>query len=115
MVAALSEFARSSRFAGVRILICDSDPIVRQFHRTHALAQRLSTRIEIRKIQATVDTPDWEFALADGLQLLQCDDRERWLGTYHRNNQVRARKLLDTFERDWPLAAADANLRRLSL
>lgn len=112
---ALSAFARSSRFARVRILIRDSDPIVRQFHRAQALAQRLSTRIEIRKIEATVDTPDWEFAIADGRRVLQCEDRDLWQGSYHRENPARARKLLDVFERDWPLAATDANLRRLSL
>lgn len=112
---ALSKFARSSRFTRVRILIRDSDPLVRQFHRSHALAQRLSSRIEIRKIQATVDTPDWEFAVADGRRVLQCEDRDQWQGSYHPENRVRARKLLDTFERDWPLAATDANLRRLSI
>ncbi len=115
VVEALSQFARSSRFARIRILIRDSDPIVRRFHRTHALAQRLSTRIEIRKIEATVDTPDWEFAVADGRRVLQCDDRDLWLGSYHPDNPVRARKLLDAFERDWPLASTDTNLRHLSL
>ncbi|WP_323844406.1 hypothetical protein [Microbulbifer magnicolonia] len=115
VVEALSSFARSGRCARVRILIRDSDPIVRQFHRAQVLAQRLSTRIEIRKIEATVDTPDWEFAIADGRGVLQCDDRDLWLGSYHPQSQVRARKLLDIFERDWSLATTDANLRRLSL
>ncbi|WKT62168.1 hypothetical protein Q2E61_08215 [Microbulbifer thermotolerans] len=112
---ALSDFARGSRFARVRILIRDSDPIVRQFHRTHALAQRLSSRIQIRKIQATVDTADWEFAVTDGRGVLQCDDRERWSGSYHAQNQVRAHKLQDIFERDWDLATTDPNLRCLQL
>jgi len=115
VVEALSKFARSSRFARVRILIRDSDPIVHRFHRAHALAQRLGTRIEIRKIEATVDTPDWEFAVVDGRSVLQCEDRDQWQGSYHPENPARARKLLEAFERDWPLATTDANLRRLSL
>lgn len=69
-------------------------------------------RIEIRKIQATVDTPDWEFAIADGRLVLQCEDRDQWSGIYLPQSPARARKLLDIFERDWPLATTDANLRR---
>lgn len=113
VVDALSRFARSSRFARVRILIRDSDPIVRRLHRLHALAQRLDSIIEIRRIQATVDTPDWEFAVADGRQLLVRDDRDQWLGSYEADNPVRAGRLLEVFERDWPLGAPDSNLRRL--
>lgn len=113
VVDALSRYARRSRFVQVRILIRDSDPIVRQFHRLHHLAQRLSSAMEIRKVQASVDTPDWEFAVADGRQLIVRDDRDQWLGNFEVDNPVRARKLLDVFEQDWPLAVPDGNLRRL--
>ncbi|SDZ82055.1 hypothetical protein [Microbulbifer marinus] len=112
---ALSAFARGSHFARVRILVRDTTSIIGRFHRIHELAQRLSTRIDIRKVEATVDTPDWEFVIADGQQVLQCEDRDQWLGVFYSANPVRARQLLDLFEQDWPLAATDPNLRRLSL
>ncbi|WP_346836407.1 hypothetical protein [Microbulbifer sp. SAOS-129_SWC] len=112
---ALSDFARSSRVARVRLLVRDTEPMVRRFHRVAALFQRLSSRIELRRIEATVDTPDWEFAIADGRQLVVCDDRRQWCGLFERANPARARQLGDAFEREWPLAAADPNLRRLQL
>ncbi|SHE63324.1 hypothetical protein SAMN04487965_0310 [Microbulbifer donghaiensis] len=111
----LSVFARSSALARVRVLVRDTTPIVGRFHRIQGLAQRLSSRITIRKVQATVDTPDWEFVVADGQQVLQCEDREVWRGVYYTDNPVRARSLLDQFEQDWPLAVTDPDLRRLSL
>ncbi|WP_193164326.1 DUF7931 domain-containing protein [Microbulbifer hainanensis] len=112
---ALSAFVRSSRFARVRLLVRDTDPMLQRFHRTAALIQRLSSRIELRRIQATVDTPDWEFVTADGKQALVCDDRDSWQGIYEADNPVRARKLAEVFELDWPLAAPEPNLRQLTL
>ncbi|MFC4877010.1 hypothetical protein [Microbulbifer halophilus] len=112
---ALSAFARSSRFAVVRILVRDTEPMLRRFHRLRELTQRLSSRIELRRIQATVDTPDWEFAIADGRRVLFCDDRQQWRGVYRPDDPARAAKLGDTFRQDWSLATADPNLRRLQL
>lgn len=112
---ALSGFARSSRFAQVRLLVRDTEPMLRRHHRVGALLQRLSSRIELRLIQATVDTPDWEFVVADRRQSLFCDDRQQWQGCYEADNPVRAHQLTEAFEREWPLAVADPNLRRLQL
>ena len=112
---ALSAFARSSRFARVRLLVRDTDPMLRRFHHTTALVQRLSSRIELRQIEATVDTPDWEFVTADRKQALVCDDRDLWQGTFDADNRVRAGKLAEVFELDWPLAAPEPNLRQLRI
>ena len=110
---ALSAFARSSRNAELRILVRDSDPIVQRFHRVHSLAQRLTSRIQIRRIDATVDTPDWEFVIGDGRLALVREDREQWQGIYAPDDPVRVRKLAEAFERDWSRATEDPALRRL--
>lgn len=115
VVDALSAFCRSSRFANVRVLVRDTEPMQRRFHRVHQLLQRLSSRIELRKIQATLDTPDWEFALGDCRSLLVCEDRDRWRGLFEPESAVRGRKLMAAFEQEWPLAAPVPNLRRLQL
>lgn len=110
---AFSTFARSSRNAELRILVRDTDPIVQRFHRVHGLAQRLSSRIQIRKIHATIETPDWEFVIGDGRIALVREDAEQWQGMYAPDDSVRARKLSEVFERDWQRAAEDPALRRL--
>ena len=115
VVDALSAFCRSSRFANVRVLVRDTEPMQCRFHRVRELLQRLTSRIELRKIQATVDTPDWEFVIGDCRRLLVCEDREQWCGLFEPENTVRGRKLMAAFEQDWPLAAPDPNLRRLRL
>lgn len=112
---ALSAFARSSRFAAVRILVRDTEPMLRRFHRLRELTQRLSSRIELRRIHATVDTPDWEFVVADSRRVLFCDDRQQWRGVYRPDDPARAARLGEAFRQDWPFAATDPNLRRLRL
>ncbi|KUJ84722.1 hypothetical protein AWR36_003470 [Microbulbifer flavimaris] len=113
VVEALSEFARRSRYARVRILIRDSDPMLQRHHRLLTLIQRLTSRIELKKLQPTVDTPDSEFAIADdGISLLR-EDREQWIGVYCPDDRVRTKRLREAFEQDWPLAVRDASLRQL--
>ena len=108
----VSDFARSSRYARVQILIVDSEPLLRRPHRILPLIQRLSSRIELRKIQAAMEPTDWEFAVADNRQALIRSDREKWLGHYHRDNPVRARQLQDVFEQSWLHACPDPELKQ---
>ncbi|WP_237065064.1 hypothetical protein [Microbulbifer guangxiensis] len=113
VVEALSAFARRSRYARIRILIRDSDPISQRHHRLLPLIQRLTSRIELKKLQPTVDTPDTEFVVGDGCISLLKEDRDQWLGVYCPADRVRAQKLLALFEQDWPLAVQEPGLRRL--
>ena len=111
----LSDFARSSRYARVQILITDSEPLLRRPHRILPLIQRLGSRIELRKIQATTEPTDWEFALGDNRQALIRSDREKWQGHYHRDNPPRVRQLQDVFEQSWLHARPDPELKRFLL
>ena len=113
VVEALSAFARRSPYARVRILIRDSDPMLQRHHRLLELIQRLPSRIELKKLQPTVDTPDTEFAVGDDARSLLREDREQWLGVYCPTDRVRCQRLREAFEQDWPLAVRDASLRQL--
>lgn len=111
----LSDFARSSRYARLQILITDSEPLLRRPHRILPLVHRLGSRIELRKIQATTEPVDWEFALGDDQRAMIRADREKWLGHYHRDNPVRTRQLRDVFEQSWLHARPDPELKRFLL
>ncbi|GAA5523602.1 hypothetical protein Maes01_00150 [Microbulbifer aestuariivivens] len=113
VVEAVSQFARRSRNTRVRILIRDSEPMLRQHHRLLPLIQRLASHIELKKLQPTPHTPSNEFVIGDDRLSLLREDREQWLGFYHVDDRVRVRQLRDAFEEDWPLAVRDASLRRL--
>ncbi|MFI2809888.1 hypothetical protein [Microbulbifer sp. JSM ZJ756] len=112
---AISEFARRSRYAQLQILVRDSDRLAREFNRTHNLAQRLSSRIQLRCINATAETPQMEFVLGDTRDVLLREDREQWLGVYAADDRVRARRLAETFQQQWEQASEDPALRRLFL
>ncbi|WOX05671.1 DUF7931 domain-containing protein [Microbulbifer pacificus] len=114
-VQALSDFARSSRYARVQILICDSEPLLRSPHRMLPLIQRLESRIELRKTQPGSEPDNYEFALADDRQLLLRTDGEKWLGQYQDENAVRTRQLREIFERAWLHAQPDPNLKQFFL
>ncbi|WP_295803021.1 hypothetical protein [uncultured Microbulbifer sp.] len=109
----LSEFVRSSRYARLQILIADSEPLLRRPHRLLPLIQRLSTRIELKKLQPAAESKTQEFVLADGIQLLHCEDLEQWRGHHDPENPVRVRQLRDVFEQAWTHARPDPDLRRL--
>ncbi|WP_143735655.1 hypothetical protein [Microbulbifer mangrovi] len=114
-IQALSDFARSSRYARIQILITDTAPLLRHPHRILPLIQRLSSRIELKKIQPTSEPTDWEFALADRDHVLQKTDLEKWAGSYHPQNPVRVRQLQEIFDQAWLHARPDTELKRLSL
>lgn len=113
VVQLLSDFARSSRYARLQILIADSEPMLRQPHRLLPLIQRLGSRIELKKLQPANETKLFEFALADHAQLLRCEDMEQWRGLYHPESPAQVRKLRDIFEQAWTYARPDPNLQRL--
>ncbi|SDK16915.1 hypothetical protein [Microbulbifer yueqingensis] len=112
---ALSAFARRSRYTDLQILVRDSETLGREFNRTHHLAQRLCSRIQLRSITPTSETPQQEFVLADGKQVLLREDRDQWLGIYDPRDRVRARRLEEVFRQEWERASLDPALRRLDL
>ncbi|AQQ67703.1 hypothetical protein Mag101_08670 [Microbulbifer agarilyticus] len=115
VVDALSEFARSSRYAQVEILITDSEPLLRQPHRLLPLLKRLQSRITLRKIQPSSEPTDWEFAIADQRLSLSVSDHLKWNGQYRSDDPVRNVKLNDVFEQHWLAARPDPALRQFVL
>ncbi|WP_460805057.1 DUF7931 domain-containing protein [Microbulbifer agarilyticus] len=115
VVDALSEFARSSRYAQVEILITDSEPLLRQPHRLLPLLKRLQSRITLRKIQPSREPTDWEFAIADQRLSLTIADQIKWNGQYRSDDPVRNAKLNDVFQQHWLAARPDPALRQFVL
>ncbi|WP_299592598.1 hypothetical protein [uncultured Microbulbifer sp.] len=111
----LSDFARSSRYALIQILITDNEHLLRRPHQLLPLIQRLGSRIELRKVQASTEPTDWEFALGDATQVILRTDKEKWQGHYHPDNPVRVRQLQDVFEQAWLHARPDPELKRFVL
>jgi len=77
-----------------------------------ALAQRLSSFIEIRVPAREYDDYNAAFLLVDGTGLIYRTLSDRYEGTVDFNDPRRAQDLGRQFEEMWQTASPDANLRR---
>lgn len=114
-VQAAREFCLQHRHARIRVLVHDPGPAVRRSHRLVALAQRLSTYIEIRKPGAEHAEVNHAFLVADGTGYVHRPLADRYEGVLHGNDRAEATRLVRDFENVWSSALPDPGLRRLHL
>ncbi len=112
---AVSALARDGRQTGIRILVADVRPLIQRGHRLLALARRLPSSVQIRRLS---EHPEWngETVLIrdrDGLLLLPAGDSGR--GIYRPEDRPAATARLELFDELWRAGAADPELRVLSL
>jgi predicted GNAT family N-acyltransferase len=115
MVDAVSALARNSRYCDIRILICDSKPIVKLGHRLLTLARRLPSSIHIQKLAKYPDLPTDSFVISDsnGIIYKPLDaDRE---GFYEPDSAATAKRFIDQFDELWHRSTPDRELRTLGL
>ena len=112
---ALSTLARGTRQSEVRILVADSRGLMGRGHRLLALARRIPSLVQIRKIE---DHPDWNVQTViirdrDGV-LYQSGGAEHE-GFYEPDSRVAAEKHLELFIELWRYSVQDPELRTLSV
>jgi len=112
---AISELARNHRRARVRLLVEDTRVLAEQGHRLVRLAQRLPTKVAIRKLTNPLETKALGFVLGDRHQLFYQSDLENHQGFRHPDDRARVKTLQEIFDRAWETAEEDPRLRRLSL
>lgn len=109
---AVSKLALGSRRARVRVLVRNTDAVVKSGHRLVNIAQRLSSFIEIR-----VPAPEYEdynsaFLVVDDAGLVYRTLSDRFEATVNFNNPRMAQDLRRQFDEMWQTATPDVNLRR---
>jgi len=112
---ALSELARNHRRAQVRLLVEDTRLLAAQGHRLVQLAQRLPSKIAIRKLTNELESKACGFVLGDRAQLVYQTDPDQPLGFRHTDDRARVKTLKEIFDRAWETAQEDPQLRRLTL
>ena len=111
----LSALARSSRQTRVRVLVADARPMVRNGHRLLALARRIPSVVEIRRLPEHQEWNGETLVIRDRdghLYKPAGSDRE---GFFEIDSRAATRKHLELFEELWRQAVEDTELRRLSL
>jgi hypothetical protein len=112
-VEAAARMARSHPRARVLVLVHDADLAAKRGHRLVTLAQRLSSRVEIRKTPAEFVGSGDTFLVADTTGYLRRPIASRFEGEACFRDPFGARGLQERFEEAWERAHADPQLRRL--
>lgn len=111
----LSEFARSSRYAQIQVLIRNTKPAKEIGHPLIRLSQRLSTKIEVRKLTIEPENNEREFMCCDTDGLLYKNDFSAYKGfaNYHAPSEVK--QMREQFIYLWQYGEAEPDFQRLQL
>lgn len=115
LTSALSALARGSRQSEVRILVADSRGLIGRGHRLLALARRIPSLIQIRKLE---DHPDWNgqtVVIRDRDGVLYKSASADHEGFYEPDSRAEAAKHLELFDELWRYSVQDPELRSLSV
>ncbi|WP_341938490.1 DUF7931 domain-containing protein [Marinimicrobium sp. C2-29] len=110
---ALSALARRHRQTRVRLLVRDTRPLIERGHGLVRLAQRLPSKISVRRLTNEIETRAHSFLLCDRDQLLYRNDPEEYRGFVDRKGAAEVRNLREIFDRAWESAEEDPRLRQL--
>lgn len=114
-VQALSDFARSSRHCQVQILIKDTRRALESGHLLVRLAQRLSSKLEVRKITQEPNNKEMGFMLGDTTKLLYKNDDSLYRGFYNSAAAREVKQLREEFNYLWQYAEAEPEFQQLYL
>jgi hypothetical protein len=97
----LSDFVRSSRNAQVQILIKDTKPAIATGHLLVKLAQRLSSKILVRKMTVEPNNKEMGFMLGDTNKLLYKNDDALHRGFFNSAAASEIKSLREEFNYLW--------------
>lgn len=110
---AVSALARRHHLSWVRILVQDMEPVIHGRHRLVELAQRLSSRIEIRAVNRRYNTLNKAFLVVDDTGLLLRDTARGYSGSVNFYAPHEAHEYAALFHKTWDVSERDPNLNRL--
>lgn len=114
-VSAASQFARSSRYAQITVLVKNTQSLIDRGHRLARLSQRLSSKVQLRKLTLQPENTDMAFMLCDSNMLLYKNDDQIFQGFVNYAAEVEVKRLRETFDYVWQHAIPEVNLQQLSL
>lgn len=112
---AIKQLAISSRLTKIRILIKDSDHMIRNGHRMIELIQQLTSSIEVRKIPEDYKSYNEAFSIYDGKGIIHLRYADRYEGIANFNRPRLATELSNVFNEIWGRSLPDQNLRRIRI
>ncbi len=114
-VEAVSAFTRSSRHTQVQILIKDTKPAIESSHLLIRLAQRLSSKILVRKMVVEPNNKEMGFILGDIDKLLFKNDDTVYRGFFNSNAAREIKPLREEFNYLWQYAEPEPEFQLLHI
>ncbi|MDO3382047.1 DUF7931 domain-containing protein [Gilvimarinus algae] len=112
---ALSAFARRSKSSELRILVRHTDELIEKGHLLARLHQRLSSKVQLRKIAVEPSNTHMAFLCADTDHVVYKNDDRVYQGFANYAAASEVRSLTEEFNRVWEFAQEDPGLRTLHL
>ncbi len=114
-VKAISEIARSSRYAQIQILVKDTQPLLENGHKLAKLAQRLSSKMTIRKLTVEPDDKKMGFILCDNNGLLYKNDDAIYQGFANFKAEAEVKHFRETFDYIWQYGETEPELQQFNI
>lgn len=116
IISAISELARRSRFSRIRILVRDPNSLTRSHHPLLQLLQRLSSKIECRKLMGEQQDQNRNYMVGDSDKVFCQHEHHEYQGFLDTYDPVQAQNLLEEFNLLWERHSSDIpDLRQLGL
>lgn len=108
----LSELARAHRFAQIRLLVTDTQPLIEYGHRLVRLAIRLPSKIHVRKVTEAPETKAAGFCLGDTQKLVYLASENDYQGFFDTQAGPQVQSLRETFNRAWELGEEEPRFKQ---
>ncbi|MES2823154.1 MAG: hypothetical protein V4732_06120 [Pseudomonadota bacterium] len=114
-VDAISQIARNNRNAQVQVLVKDTQPLLENGHKLVKLAQRLPSKINIRKLTQEPDDKKMGFILCDTHSLVYKNDEAAYKGFANYNAAAEVKHFREIFDYIWQYAETEPELQQLHI
>lgn len=112
-VDAISQIARNHRYAQIQILVKDTQQLLENSHKLVKLAQRLPSKLGIRKLTIEPDDKKLGFMLCDNDGLLYKNDDAIYQGFANSNATAEVKHFRGIFDYIWQYGEAEPELQQL--
>ena len=114
-VEAISQVARNHRHAQIHILVKETQYLSENGHKLAKLAQRLSSKISIRKLTLEPDDKKMGFMLCDNDGLLFKNDDANYRGFANFNALAEVKHFRELFDYVWQYGETEPELQQLHI
>lgn len=111
----IMKLATRHPYADVQLLVRDTGKLVNQFHHLVELFMRLTSRIQLRKLNPERETLHTEFMVGDEEMVLCNQEQDGYKGYFYRYAPMEARHLSQDFDSLWNSSEPDPAIRRLHI